>query len=218
MASGADLSFLTNEELVEGVRTQDYRVINEFYRRFERRLTFIVLRCGAHPQDTEDIVHDTIFVAVTQIQKGDLDCPKALASWMIMIAKRTAWNTMIRSKKFTSLDEPIRMKSGRETPFCETYEFHNPTCPRPDPERAVILKEQKQAMLAALPHLKPLEIEILTRFYLYGQKPDQIQIEMGLTETQYRLRKSRAKQRLTEATRKIAARQSRYTLADKLAA
>ena len=41
------------------------------------------------------------------------------------------------------------------------------------------------------------EREILTRFYLHEQSKDQICEEMALTDTQFRLAKSRAKQRLS---------------------
>src|SRR6266851_4698063 len=44
--------------------------------------------------------------------------------------------------------------------------------------------------------------EILTRFYLYEQSQDQICSEMGLTLTQFRLLKSRAKGRFGELGRK----------------
>jgi DNA-directed RNA polymerase specialized sigma24 family protein len=40
--------------------------------------------------------------------------------------------------------------------------------------------------------------EILTRFYLYEQPQEQICEEMNLTETQFRLLKSRAKARFGE--------------------
>jgi hypothetical protein len=44
---------------------------------------------------------------------------------------------------------------------------------------------------------KPVFVELLTRFYFEEQKPAQIIAEMGITETQYRLGKSRAKAHLT---------------------
>jgi hypothetical protein len=41
------------------------------------------------------------------------------------------------------------------------------------------------------------EFEVLSRFYLREQPRERIQLEMGLTETQFHLLKSRAKARLT---------------------
>lgn len=48
--------------------------------------------------------------------------------------------------------------------------------------------------------------EILTRFYLHEQTQQQICDEMNLTETQFRLLKSRAKARFGELGRKKLAR------------
>jgi RNA polymerase sigma-70 factor, ECF subfamily len=44
--------------------------------------------------------------------------------------------------------------------------------------------------------------EVLTRFYLYDQTPEQICTDLRLTETQFRLTKSRAKSRYTELVRR----------------
>jgi hypothetical protein len=45
--------------------------------------------------------------------------------------------------------------------------------------------------------------EVLHRFYLLEQPPEQIQIEMGMTETQFRLTKQRAKSRFGELGKKL---------------
>ena len=54
--------------------------------------------------------------------------------------------------------------------------------------------------------LTPRDREILLRFYLDEQSRDQICAEMGLTETQFRLLKSRAKARIREVAQKALAR------------
>ena len=48
------------------------------------------------------------------------------------------------------------------------------------------------------------------RFYLYEQSQDQICAEMGLTETQFRLLKSRAKTRFAELSRKTLTRKGQH--------
>jgi DNA-directed RNA polymerase specialized sigma subunit len=52
-------------------------------------------------------------------------------------------------------------------------------------------------MKQALGSLQTREREILLRFYIQEQTQEQIRAEMNLTETQYRLLKSRSKQKLT---------------------
>ena len=53
-----------------------------------------------------------------------------------------------------------------------------------------------------LGELSERDREILTRFYLLEQSQDQICSEMALTETQFRLLKSRAKARFGELGKK----------------
>ena len=59
---------------------------------------------------------------------------------------------------------------------------------------------------AALSRLVERDREILTRYYLHEQSQDRICAEMGLTETQFRLLKSRAKARLGELNRELTTR------------
>ena len=53
-------------------------------------------------------------------------------------------------------------------------------------------------MLKVLRGISARDREILTRFYLYEQTQEQICAEMNLSETQFRLLKSRAKARFGE--------------------
>ena len=48
--------------------------------------------------------------------------------------------------------------------------------------------------------------EVLTRFYLHEQTQEQICAEMGLSETQFRLLKSRAKTRFGDAGKSMLSR------------
>jgi DNA-directed RNA polymerase specialized sigma subunit len=57
-------------------------------------------------------------------------------------------------------------------------------------------------MIKVLRGISRRDREILTRFYLYEQTQEQICDEMNLTETQFRLLKSRAKARFGELGRR----------------
>ena len=61
-------------------------------------------------------------------------------------------------------------------------------------------------MKRALKEMSRREFDILMRFYLREQPPEQIQSEMRLTPTQFNLLKSRAKAKLTELVRQKLAR------------
>ena len=72
----------------------------------------------------------------------------------------------------------------------------------PDPERRVIEQENQEVALGMLGSLPKRDREVLVRFYLGEQTPEQICRDMNLTETQFRLIKSRAKARYGELGRR----------------
>jgi RNA polymerase sigma-70 factor, ECF subfamily len=69
---------------------------------------------------------------------------------------------------------------------------------RATPERRMIERQTFELTLKILKALSKREQEVIQRFYLRDESPDEICGAMGLSETQYRLIKSRAKQRLGE--------------------
>jgi RNA polymerase sigma-70 factor, ECF subfamily len=70
------------------------------------------------------------------------------------------------------------------------------------PEEEAMDRERIELMLRVLRGLSGRDREILTRFYLHEQTQEQICREMNLTETQFRLLKSRAKARFGEGGRR----------------
>jgi DNA-directed RNA polymerase specialized sigma24 family protein len=73
---------------------------------------------------------------------------------------------------------------------------------RESPEESVISRQRGEIMEAVLRDLSRRDREILTRFYLLEQPQEQICAEMDLTDTQFRLLKSRAKARFGEMGRR----------------
>lgn len=66
---------------------------------------------------------------------------------------------------------------------------------RRNPEQHVAFQQKVDFMIEILQQLSERDREILTRFYLNEESQEQICREMNLTETQFRLLKSRAKAR-----------------------
>lgn len=73
---------------------------------------------------------------------------------------------------------------------------------RQNPEQRAIQDEKTELMVRVLRGISRRDREILTRFYLYEQPQEQICEEMSLSETQFRLLKSRAKARFGELGRR----------------
>ena len=77
---------------------------------------------------------------------------------------------------------------------------------RQTPEEEAIFREHQQVAEKVLRSVSTRDREILTRFYLMEQTQAEICEEMGLSETQFRLLKSRAKARFGELGKKRLAR------------
>jgi RNA polymerase sigma factor (sigma-70 family) len=71
-----------------------------------------------------------------------------------------------------------------------------------NPEQSLASRENVALMSRVLESLSRRDREILVRFYLQEESQDQICREMELTETQFRLLKSRAKARFGELGKK----------------
>jgi RNA polymerase sigma-70 factor, ECF subfamily len=71
-----------------------------------------------------------------------------------------------------------------------------------NPEQNMAYQQKSDFMREILHQLSDRDREILTRFYLGEQSQDEICGDMNLTETQFRLLKSRAKARFGELGRR----------------
>jgi RNA polymerase sigma factor (sigma-70 family) len=107
----------------------------------------------------------------------------------------------VRTVLFRQLSGPRRESADLDT----TADIPSPaTTPE---ERAIA--EQKTALMAkVLRELSDRDFAVLSRFYLREQTPRQICDEMGLTQVQFQLLKSRAKARLADLMRRKLARRS----------
>ena len=76
----------------------------------------------------------------------------------------------------------------------------------PSPEQQAAMRQKVALMKQILRKMSHPEFEVLTRFYLREQPPERIRLDMGLTQTQFNLLKSRAKTKLTELMQRRLAR------------
>lgn len=174
--------------LVEGIRANDAAAIEELYRLFSRGIRFFLCR-HLGPQDLDDRVHDTFLVVVHSIQNGGLREPERLMGFV---------RTIVRRQIATYVEQTVQQR--REAGDLELG--GRVADSRHDPEQNLLREQRVELMLEVLRSISPRDREILTRFYLYEQTQEQICQEMGLTETQFRLLKSRAKARFAELGRR----------------
>ena len=170
--------------LVEQIRNGDQSGLEEMYRIFSTGVRFYLCR-QLGPQDLDDRVHDVFLIIVESIQKGELREPERLMGYV---------RTVIRRQVAAQIDDNVKARRNQaDLDFGMSLSDQHP-----NPERSAIEHESEELAMRILNSLPKRDREILARFYLEEQPPDRICREMGLTETQFRLVKSRAKARFGE--------------------
>jgi len=165
-----------------------------------RGFRWFFVRDGLPPQDAEEMYHGLMLEVFVRVQHGDLRDPERLPGYIKKIAVRmliARQVTASQSRKNRPIDDPAFQLIDSQ----------------PDPESAALRSEQQLIMNRVMQAMSERERTVLKRFYLDGQRPEQIQQDMDLTETQFRLIKSRAKERFKQLTQARLARKTCRSLA-----
>lgn len=146
---------------------------------------FLQRRLGI--QDVEDRVHDVFLIVVGAIRRGEIQHPERLMGFVRTVLHRQLNN---RPRESADVDTVSELPAPGNTP-----------------EERMIDAEKAALMARVLRELSERDFEVLSRFYLREQAPRQICDELGLTQVQFQLLKSRAKSRLADLMRrKLASR------------
>ena len=154
---------------------------------------FLQRRLGT--QDVEDLVHDLFVIVVETIRRGDLREPERLMGFVRTVLHRQM--SLGISRMIHKRENSINLESAAVL-----------TAAEPTPEQRAVAHQKSAVMRQVLRKMKTREREVLTRFYFREESPERIRMQMGLTETQFNLLKSRAKARLTELVQRKLARNS----------
>src|SRR5438876_10052242 len=167
--------------LVESIRREDRVGMEELYRIFSRGVRYYLCR-QLGPQDLDDKVHDTFLIVVQAIRKGELREPERLMGFV---------HTVVRRQVAAQIDRAVQNRREQAEMSTTGLVCDN----RQTPEEEAILREHQVVVEEVLRSISSRDREILTGFYLLEQAQEEICEEMGLSETQFRLLKSRAKAR-----------------------
>lgn len=174
-------------DVVERIRARNPSGMEDLWHVFNTGVRFYLCR-QLPAQDLEDKLHE-IFVMVTQsIQNGDVREPERLMGYVRTVVRRQLAGhiaTMVKARQALAMLD----RGGLITDHT------------PDPERGVIERENTEIALRVLRGLNRRDREVLVRFYLREQEQQDICREMCLTDTQFRVIKSRAKARFGELGR-----------------
>lgn len=178
--------------LVERIRAGDPAGMEQLYTIFAKGVrSYLWRQLGSH--DLDDKVHDIFLIVMQSIQRGDLREPERLMGYVRTVLRRQVAGYI-----------EIAMHTRRN--MVEMEPGLNLTDRTISPERRTVERQTHELALRLLRSLPERDREVLVRFYLEEQEPDQICREMELTETQFRLIKSRAKARYGELGKRRFAR------------
>jgi RNA polymerase sigma factor (sigma-70 family) len=162
--------------------------MEELYENFSRGIKYYLCRqLGA--QELEDRVHDAFIVVIQSIRNGSLREPERLMGFV---------RTVVRRQVAARIEEVVQARRQTADPESGLRVVDR----RGNPEAEAIRHQRTELMAEFLRNISDRDREILTRFYLKGETQEQICKEMHLTETQFRLLKSRAKGRFAEIGKK----------------
>jgi RNA polymerase sigma-70 factor, ECF subfamily len=186
------LSYAELEKLVNRIHLRETDGMAELYELFSSSIRFYLCR-QLGPQEMNDKVHDTFVIVVEAIQLGELRDASRLMGFVRTIARRQVSvhiDKVVQTRRGQiDLDSTVRLADLRR-----------------NPEERAIFRQRSELLIRVLGELSNLDREILTRHYLKEESQHKICSEMALTETQFRLLKSRAKARFGELGKKKLAR------------
>jgi RNA polymerase sigma-70 factor (ECF subfamily) len=133
--------------------------------------------------EVDDRLHDTYLAAMEAIVGGTIREPERLMGFLRAVVRHQTTAAIRRAASRRRTDDTADQEEVADQ--------------RPTPERCRMEAEQHEMMETLLQRMKHRDRDILQRFYLDDQPQEQICSEMNLTQTQFRLYKSRAKARFS---------------------
>jgi RNA polymerase sigma-70 factor (ECF subfamily) len=174
-------NFVKWQDILERIQRCEESGMEDLYRVFGSGIRYYLCWKLGH-QELEDKVHDTLVIVVQAIRRDELREPERLMGFV---------RTVVRRQVVAHIDEVVhsrREESNLDLGGCVPDR-------RDNPEQSAAFGQKVDFVHAILRSLSEQDREILTRFYLDEQSPEQIRQKMELSETQFRLLKSRAKAR-----------------------
>ena len=170
--------------LVDRIRANEDAALEELYRIFSKGIRYYLCR-QLGTQELDDKVHDTFLIVVQAIQRQELRDPERLMGFVRTVVRRQVAayiGSAVQSRRdYVDLDAGAAVIDGQR-----------------NPEETAMARETVDIMKTVLSSISARDREILTRFYLLEQSQEKICEDMQLSETQFRLLKSRAKARFGE--------------------
>jgi RNA polymerase sigma-70 factor (ECF subfamily) len=174
------------KELIDRIQQGDKAAEGELFLLVQRCVRPTALR-RLGPIDAEDSVHDVFIIVLDNIRSQRLRDPERLGGYIGAVFKFRRWRHW-------------QMASATVGPPVESFDVE---AAGKSPEGMLRDSEHWDLAKTALARCSERDRNILVRFYLDEQAREQICREMELTPTQFRLLKSRAKDRFGRIGRQL---------------
>jgi RNA polymerase sigma factor (sigma-70 family) len=158
--------------------------MEDLYRVFSNGIRFYLYRQFGS-QDLDDKVHDIFLTVILAIRGGEVREPERLMGYV---------RTVVRRQVASYIEKAMHLRL-RQTGLDRVMPLSDR---RPDPERSAIERQNTELAMRILNSVRKRDREVLIRFYLKEQTAPEICRDMDLSDTQFRLIKSRAKTRFGE--------------------
>ena len=173
-------------EIVDGIRAGRTESMEAFYRIL--KATPRSFLAGQIPrQDIEDRLHETFRLVVSAIRRGQLRDPERFMGFVYVVLRRQAMlqiGQLVVGRRLKNIEEGWRVPSAVNL------------------EATAFLDQRLRFAAQILKQMPDLERAVLVEFYLNEKPAKQICEELGLTDTQFRLLKWKAKSRLGKLGRR----------------
>lgn len=174
--------------LVERIRSGNGNGLEELYKHFGKGIRYYLCR-QLGPEDLDDRVHDIFLIVVDAILRGEVREPDRLMGYIRTVVRRQT--AVIIGSTVQVRKEEVELEFDAGLPD-----------ERSNPEQSIIREQQILLLKEMLEGISDRDREILTRFYLDEEPVEEICARMGLSNTQFRLLKSRAKARFSAISRR----------------
>lgn len=106
----SDITHVSDEEVVEIVRSKNKEAYKEIMRRYSKKLMRYIMYMTQDYDGASDIVQEAFIKAYTNLQ--GFNPKKKFNSWLYRIAHNEAINFFNRHKRYVSFDEKVNVTSG----------------------------------------------------------------------------------------------------------
>jgi RNA polymerase sigma factor (sigma-70 family) len=169
-------------ELLNRVKQNEAGAAEELYSLISKGMLFFLSR-NVPWHFAQERMHDSFMIVLKAIQDGRIEDARAFPGYLRTVVKRQYFDHLRTSVNATDCSYELVVNSLTSKA-------------RDNPDSLLEFQQRSTLMAEVLRSMHPKRREILNRFYILEQSHEHICSKMKLTETQYRLLKSRGKGRI----------------------